>query len=89
MLFRSSFGLGLGDGNLRVEVLPDTVTYSYAGKEPLEVRHGDTVLTLEPGTPVTQPVQAPAEREAPRQPKGRTPVRRVRDEVRVAARSAS
>ena len=86
---RMSFGLGLGDGNLRVEVLPDTVTYSYAGKEPLEVRHGDTVLTLEPGTPVTQPVQAPVEREAPRQPKGRTPVRRVRDEVRVAARSAS
>ena len=86
---RMSFGLGLGDGNLRVEVLPDTVTYSYTGKEPLEVHHGDTVLTLEPGTPVTQPVKAPAEREAPRQPKGRTPVRRVHDEVRVAARSAS
>ena len=86
---RMSFGLGLGDGNLRVEVLPDTVTYSYAGKEPLEVHHGDTVLTLEPGTPVTQPVQAPAEREAPSQPKGRAPVHRVHDEVRVGSRSAS
>jgi hypothetical protein len=66
---RMSFGLSIGDGNLRVEVLPDTVTYSYTGKEPLEVHHGDMVLSLEPDKPVTQPVQAPAEREAPSQPK--------------------
>jgi len=81
---RMSFGLVLGDGNLRVEVLPDTVTYTYAGKEPLEVHHGDTVLSLEPGKSVTQPVQAPAEREAPSQPKGRAPLHRVHDGAREA-----
>jgi len=81
---RMSFGLVLGDGNLRVEVLPETVTYTYAGKEPLEVHHGDTVLSLEPGKSVTQPVQAPAEREAPSQPKGRAPLHRVHDGAREA-----
>jgi alpha,alpha-trehalose phosphorylase len=80
---RMSFGLVVGDGSLRVEVRPDTVTYTYAGKEPLEVRHGETVLSLEAGKPVTRPVQAPAEREAPRQPNGRAPVHRAHDAVRV------
>ena len=80
---RLSFGLVIGDGNLRVDVQPDTVTYSYSGKGTLEVHHGDTVLSLEPGTPVIQPVKAPAEREAPSQPAGRAPVHRVHDAVRV------
>ena len=80
---RLSFGLVIGDGNLRVDVQPDTVTYTYSGKGTLEVHHGDTVLSLEPGTPVIQPVKAPAEREAPSQPVGRAPVHRVHDAVRV------
>jgi alpha,alpha-trehalose phosphorylase len=80
---RMSFGLAIGEGDLRVEVLQDTVTYSYSGKEPLELHHGDTVLHLEPGTPVTQPVNAPAEREAPKQPAGRAPLHRAHDAVRV------
>ena len=78
-----SFGLEIGDGNLRVTVGQDTVEYSYTGKEALEVRHGDTALSLEPGKPVTQPVNAPAEREAPRQPAGRAPLHRVHDAARV------
>jgi alpha,alpha-trehalose phosphorylase len=80
---RMSFGLAIGDGNLRVEVHQDTVEYTYAGKEPLEVHHGDTVLRLEPGIPETRPVNAPAERKAPGQPVGRTPVHRAHDAARV------
>ena len=80
---RLCFGLVLGEGHLRVDVRPDTVAYMYSGKEPREVRHGDTVLRLEPGTPVILPVTPPEERPAPGQPAGRAPAHRAHDAVRV------
>ena len=80
---RLCFGLVLGGGQLRVDIRPDTVTYAYEGEKPLEVRHGDTVLHLEPGTPVNQPVTPPTQRPAPSQPAGRAPTRRAHDGVRA------
>jgi alpha,alpha-trehalose phosphorylase len=80
---RLCFGLVLGDGHLRVDVRPDDVEYLYSGKEPYEVRHGDTLLRLEPGTPVTRPLTPPKERPGPSQPAGRAPLRRAHDVVRA------
>ena len=80
---RLCFGLTLGEGHLRVDVRPDTVAYVYTGKEACEVRHGDTALRLEPGTPVIQPILPPPERPAPSQPAGRAPTHRAHDAERV------
>jgi alpha,alpha-trehalose phosphorylase len=84
-----SFGLLLRGGALRVEVRPDTVTYTYAGEEPLEIHHGETPLRLEPGKSVEQAVVVPVERPAPSQPAGRPPLRRSRDRVRSSARAGA
>jgi alpha,alpha-trehalose phosphorylase len=84
---RLCFGLVLGDGHLRVDIREDGATYTYAGKEPLEVRHGDTLLRLEPDTPETRPLTPPKERPAPGQPAGRAPMRRTHDDVRATAAS--
>ncbi|MBR7826771.1 glycoside hydrolase family 65 protein [Actinospica sp. MGRD01-02] len=81
---RLCFGLVLGDGRLRVDVRTDGVTYEYTGKGPLEVRHGDTLMQLEPGTSETQPLSPPKQRPAPPQPAGRQPARRAHDAVRVS-----
>jgi alpha,alpha-trehalose phosphorylase len=80
---RLCFGLVLGQGHLRVDIRHDTVAYSYTGKEALEVRHGDTALHLEPGTPVIQPLDPPKQRPAPSQPLGRAPAHRAHDAVRA------
>jgi alpha,alpha-trehalose phosphorylase len=81
------FGLVLGDGHLRVDIGPESVTYEYSGDDSLEVRHGDTLLRLEPGTPQSRPLLAPKERPAPSQPAGRAPMRRTHDAARVAVSS--
>ena len=84
---RLCFGLVLGEGHLRVDIRPGGVSYEYSGKKAREVRHGDTLLRLEPGVPVVQPVTPPKERPAPSQPKGREPARRVADAQRTAVQS--
>jgi alpha,alpha-trehalose phosphorylase len=73
---RLSFGLVLGEGALRVNVRPDKVSYSYSGKKPFSFMHAGQSVQVEPGTPLVLPVQAPPEREAPAQPRGRRPASR-------------
>jgi alpha,alpha-trehalose phosphorylase len=82
-----NFGLVLGAGTLRVEVAPETVTYTYSGERPLDIHDGGEELRLEPGKPVTRPVTRPEERPAPSQPAGRAPMRRTHDRLRVGLRS--
>ena len=73
---RFSFGLVLGEGSLRVNVHPDKVAYAYSGKQPFSFTHAGQSVRVEPGTPLILPVQAPPEREAPKQPHGRRPAHR-------------
>jgi alpha,alpha-trehalose phosphorylase len=74
---RLSFGVVLGEGALRVNVHPDKVAYTFAGKQPFQFIHAGQSVHVEPGTPLILPVKAPRERKAPSQPPGREPARRT------------
>jgi len=71
---------------IQVGVSPDAVTYELidGSREPIRVFDADTALELEPGVPVTRPVQRVEPlTPRPRQPDGRAPV--PADELTAAA----
>ena len=78
-LDRLAFRVVRGDRVLAVEVLPESVTYEVVrGEDPLRIQHHEEALDLEPGSPVTRPLQREPDGEAPQQPAGRAPLRRRR-----------
>jgi alpha,alpha-trehalose phosphorylase len=77
-LMRLSFGLGFRGRQLRVEVDQKQATYSLRAGEPLEVRHYDEQINVSADAPQKRRIPRLPAREAPRQPKGRAPVRRKR-----------
>lgn len=77
-LRRLSFALGVRGSLVRLEVLPESVTYRLVDGAELDVRHYDEALTLRAGTPVTRAIPAVKPGRAPSAPPGR----RVRARVR-------
>jgi alpha,alpha-trehalose phosphorylase len=73
---RLAFRLVLRGSRLRVEVVAREARYELLAGEALELRHGDTRFTLEPGTPQSHPWQAPKPGTTPSQPPHRAPARR-------------
>ncbi len=72
------FRLVWRDARILVAAGPDEVTYevTHAPEEGIEIRHGETVLTLREGHPETVPVErVEPVTERPRQPAGRAPIR--------------
>jgi alpha,alpha-trehalose phosphorylase len=76
---RLSFGLGFRGRQLRVEVNQKQATYTLRAGEPIDVRHYDEQLSVSADAPQKRRIPRLVAREAPRQPKGRAPVRRQRD----------
>jgi alpha,alpha-trehalose phosphorylase len=73
-LHRIAFGLRIGAGTLRVDVAPDATTYALSGGTPVELRHFDGVVTVEPGGSITLPTPPPVDAgPTPTQPPGRSP----------------
>jgi alpha,alpha-trehalose phosphorylase len=78
-LMRLSFGLGFRGRQLRVEVSQKQATYTLAAGEPLDIVHYDEQISVPAEKPQKRPIPRLIAREAPRQPKGRAPIRRQRD----------
>jgi alpha,alpha-trehalose phosphorylase len=77
-LMRLSFGLGFRGRQLRVEVSQKEATYTIASGEPLDVVHYDEQISVSADAPQKRPIPRLVAGDAPRQPKGRAPVRRQR-----------
>ena len=77
-LGRLSFGLGVRDRLLRVEVLPHSVTYRLVEGADLAVRHYDEAFSLSAGEPVTRSIPAARPGRPPPAPPGRRAVARKR-----------
>ncbi|HWW90265.1 MAG TPA: glycosyl hydrolase family 65 protein [Solirubrobacteraceae bacterium] len=78
-LMRLSFGLGFRGRQLRVEVSQKQATYTVTAGEPLDIVHYDEQISVPAEKPQKRPIPRLVAREAPRQPKGRAPIRRQRD----------
>ena len=78
-LTRLSFSLLYRGGRLAVDTGSETAVYTWTGSPtPLQLRHHDEVLTLQPDTPTERPVPQRHPRPEPPQPSGRSPARRRR-----------
>jgi alpha,alpha-trehalose phosphorylase len=78
-LMRLSFGLGFRGRQLRVEVSHKEATYTLRTGEPIDVSHYGEQVTVSADEPQKRRIPRLVAREAPRQPKGRAPVRRRRE----------
>jgi alpha,alpha-trehalose phosphorylase len=77
-LRRLSFGLGFRGRQLRVEVSHKEATYTLRDGEPIDVSHYGEQVTVSAGEPQRRRIPRLVVREAPRQPKGRAPIKRQR-----------
>jgi alpha,alpha-trehalose phosphorylase len=75
-LERLCFRIVFRETRLRVDVTRSEATYTLLHGPPLEITHHGTPLTVAAEAPVTSAVPPLAERPAPRQPRGRAPMRR-------------
>ena len=73
---RLAFRIGVARGRVLVEVDGDGASYTLQRGDQLEVEHFGDALTLRAGEPVRRGVPDPPQRERPRQPPGREPLRR-------------
>jgi alpha,alpha-trehalose phosphorylase len=72
-----AFSLVYRGARLRVEIGPDTATYTVlSGDEAVALRHHGDLLAVEPKQTVTRQIPAIAAQPTPRQPPGRAPQRR-------------
>jgi len=71
-----SFRLGYRGRRLLVEVTHEQARYTLRDGDPLEIGHYEEALTLTAAGAQSRPIPAHAESEPPRQPSGRTPLRR-------------
>jgi alpha,alpha-trehalose phosphorylase len=78
-----SFRLCYGGRRLLVEVTHEQARYTLRDGDPLEIEHYEQALTLTGAGAESRPIPARAEGEPPRQPPGRSPLRR-RPERRAA-----
>jgi alpha,alpha-trehalose phosphorylase len=74
---RLAFRLNIRGRRLVVEITDDGVTYRLAQGDPIEIAHYGEWLTVGPGERVEREIPPAPERERPRQPHGREPIRRV------------
>ncbi|MGA7834500.1 MAG: glycosyl hydrolase family 65 protein [Acidimicrobiales bacterium] len=83
---RLAFNIVFCSRRLRVETRPDSTTYELVEGDALTVRHRGESIELRVGAPVVATsTRAPhPAREAPGQPFGRAPLRRLADSQRVA-----
>ena len=75
-LDRLAFRVCFAGRRLGIEVLHGQARYMLLDGEPFEITHHGEALTVAHGEPVSRPIPAAPDRPAPRQPKGRAPVRR-------------
>jgi alpha,alpha-trehalose phosphorylase len=78
-MMRLSFGLGFRGRQLRVEVSHKEATYTLRAGEPLDVVHYGEQVSVSAEEPQKRRIPRLVARDAPRQPKGRAPVRRRRE----------
>jgi alpha,alpha-trehalose phosphorylase len=78
---RLHFGLGWRDRCVRVDVRATEATYSLTAGDPLRIVHHGEEIELRAGEPQTQPIPRAPRRERPRQPAGREPRRRTRQDA--------
>ncbi len=81
---RLAFNLMFRGNHLRVVVTPDSTTYELMQGDGLTIKHVTEELTLKVGTPVSSTAKCPVKSpmEAPSQPFGRAPLRRLADAQR-------
>ncbi|MEO6828061.1 MAG: glycosyl hydrolase family 65 protein [Microbacteriaceae bacterium] len=75
-LTRICFGIGIRQRRLRVEILPESVSYRLLSGRPLQIFHEGSPVTVSTGKPVKRKLTQPVLRPAPEQPAGRAPKRR-------------
>jgi alpha,alpha-trehalose phosphorylase len=79
-LTRLAFGLSFRGRELRIEVDQEQATYSLPAGQAVDLTHHTEQITVAPGRQVTRPIPALVPREPPRQPRGRAPARRQRQQ---------
>lgn len=79
-LSRLAFGLCFRGRRLKVEVEPQKARYSLLEGAPLEIAHHGETINVTTEAPATRTIPAPPARDAPTQPHGRAPARRLRGE---------
>jgi alpha,alpha-trehalose phosphorylase len=77
-LRRLSFGLGFRGRQLRIEVNHKEATYTLSTGEPIVVRHYGEEVSVSVEEPQKRRIPRLVAGEAPRQPKGRAPIKRQR-----------
>jgi alpha,alpha-trehalose phosphorylase len=75
-LSRLAFGLCFRGRRLQVEVERGQARYTLRHGEPLEFSHHGENVAVAKGAPIVRLCPPPPQRESPRQPHGRAPVRR-------------
>jgi alpha,alpha-trehalose phosphorylase len=75
-LTRLAFRLRFKGRQIRVEVDHREARYTMVEGDPLEVTHHGSAVTIATDAPVTAPIPQAPQRERPKQPRGRAPVRR-------------
>ncbi len=81
---RLAFNLMFRGNHLKVVVTPATTTYEVMEGSGLTIKHVDEEMTLKVGAPVSSTARCPviSPKEAPSQPFGRAPLRRLADAQR-------
>jgi alpha,alpha-trehalose phosphorylase len=81
---RLSFNIMFRDSHLKVVVTPETTTYEVMEGSGMKIKHVDEEMTLKVGKPVSSAARCPviSPKEAPSQPFGRAPLRRLADAQR-------
>jgi alpha,alpha-trehalose phosphorylase len=75
-LNRLTFRINFQGRSLRVETTKTATAYELIEGEPLEIEHHHEAITVSRGAPVTRSIPPSDARPTPRQPLGRTPIRR-------------
>jgi alpha,alpha-trehalose phosphorylase len=75
-LTRLAFRLRFKGRQIRVEVDHREARYTMVEGDPLEITHHGSAVTIATDAPVTAPIPQAPQRERPKQPRGRAPVRR-------------
>jgi len=73
---RLAVALSVKHRRLRIEVTPDTMTYSLFDGEPLQVLHDGEPVSLSLGSPISRPTRKMPRPEPLTQPRNREPLRR-------------
>jgi len=75
-LSRLAFSLRFRHHCLRIAITGSHVTYALIEGEPVQISHGDEVITLSKEAPQTRPIEPPTTLPEPAQPPGRHPAPR-------------